>query len=310
MIIVFGSLNMDMHMGVNRFPQVGETILSFDYDMSPGGKGGNQALAAARWGVRTAMVGKIGDDGYGVRILNSLRRNEVMTSGIAKSDTLPTGLAMVVTDQGGQNQMIVASGANSELSAEQVPDEILKPGNYVLFQMEVPLIQNIEVMVRAHKRGAKTVLNLAPAIKIPKEALPYIDYLILNELEAGQIAGSMGYNIGRDDVAFAQTMARDGQLTCIVTLGARGAVAMLPEGRGWRIDAMPLTRVVDTAGAGDCFCGTLTALLHEGFTLPEAMKWASVAGGLCCTKKGTQEAYPYRGDVEEHIGSLADARQI
>lgn len=299
MIIVFGSINMDMHMGVGRFPQVGETILSLDYDMSPGGKGGNQALAAARCGVKTAIIGKVGDDGYGVRILNALRRHEVMTSGVAKSDILPTGLAMVLTDKAGQNQIIVASGANSEVLAEQVPDEILKPGNIVLFQLEIPLLQNIEVMVRAKKRGATTILNVSPALKIPKEVLPYVDYLILNELEAGQISRSMGMDIASDEVKFAKAMSAEGRLTCIVTLGARGIVAVTPDGHGWRVPAMPLEKVVDTTGAGDCFCGTLAGCLHAGMALPQAIQRASAAAGLSCLKKGIQDAYPYSGDVDE-----------
>lgn len=286
-------------MGVGHFPQVGETLLAFDYDMSPGGKGGNQALAAARCGVKTAIVGKVGDDGYGVRALNALRRNEVMTSGVAKSEYMPTGFAMVLTDKNGQNQVIVASGANAEVTADQVPDEILKPGNFVLFQMEIPLIQNIEVMVRAKKRGATTMLNVSPALKIPREVLPYLDYLILNELEAAQIARSMDMNIASDEAALARAVSAMGPLTCIITLGARGIVAAAPDGQGWRVPAMPLEKVVDTTGAGDCFCGTLAACLHAGQSLPQAIQRASAAAGLSCLKKGIQEAYPYSGDVDE-----------
>lgn len=304
MIIVFGSINMDINIGVGNFPHPGETVLSLDYDMSPGGKGANQALACARGGAKTAIVGKVGDDGYGLRVLSALRRNEVMTSGVATSDVLPTGLAVVMRDKTGENQIVVASGANSEVSAEQVPDEILKTGNYVLMQMEIPLAQNLAVMERARAHGAKTILNLSPALKIPRAALPFVDYLVLNEIEAGHIAKSLGLDISKDARVMAQAVAREGNLTCIITLGGQGVVAANAQGRGWFVPAMKLDQVIDTTGAGDCFGGTLAACLHNGNSLSDALRRASVAAGLSCLKKGIHDAYPYSGDVDENLGAV------
>src|SRR5688572_17459810 len=125
MIIVFGSINMDLNMGMDHFPRPGETVLSRTYSTSPGGKGANQALACARTGAKTALVGRVGDDGMGLRILNSLKKHEVMTSGVSTSEVMPTGLAVVMHSQA-ENQIVVASGANSEVTADQVPDEVLK----------------------------------------------------------------------------------------------------------------------------------------------------------------------------------------
>lgn len=310
MIIVFGSIHMDMNLWLHHFPQEGETVIAPDYTMTPGGRGANQALAAARAGVKTALVGKTGDDGMSHRILNNLRRNEVMTSGVAHSEEMPTGMAVKLHTSGGKGRGVAASGANAEISAEQVPDEILRTGNYVLMQMEIPAQENIAVMERAKKGGAKVVMNLAPAITIPQKELNLIDYLIVNQLEAEQIAKVLGVDVKSGAIHIAQALAHQGNLTCIVTLGSQGVVAVTQQGKGWKIPAMKLEKVVDTTGAGDCFCGTLTAALHNGKTLPEAMKRASVAAGLTCCKEGIHSAYPYSGEVEESLSGLPDAEAV
>lgn len=308
MIVVFGSINMDINMRVKDFPRAGETILSPSYDMTPGGKGANQALACARGGAKTAIVGKVGDDGMGTRILNGLRRNEVMTSGVATSDFLPTGLAIVTRDAKGENHITVASGANADVSAVQVPDEILKAGNILLLQMEVPLQENFQLMERAKKLGATVILNLAPAFHIPQKALDLVDYLIVNELEARMIAETIGINPDQDLMIVAKALSTKGQLDCIVTLGPKGAVAMTQKGHGWRVPAMELKEVVDTTGAGDCFCGMLAAGIHNKLALGSAMRRASVAASLSCMKKGAQESYPYIAEVEEVLEAFPQAQ--
>ena len=137
MVIVFGSLNIDLIMQVKHQPHPGETILTSTYDWMPGGKGANQAIACARSGVKTAMVGHVGDDGFGTRIVNTLKRDEVLTTGIARSDDDPTGIAFITIDQKGENQIVVASGANRLTKGDQVPNEILHRDNVVLMQMQV-----------------------------------------------------------------------------------------------------------------------------------------------------------------------------
>ena len=312
MIIVFGSINMDLNIGVGKFPEPGETVLSLDYKTTPGGKGGNQALAAARTGEKTALVGRVGDDGMGIRILNNLRRNEVMTSGVSTSEVLPTGLAFVMRDPEGENEIVVASGANAEASAEQVPDEILGPGNVVLMQMEIPVSENLSLMERAKDFGATVILNVAPALKLPKSALAHVDYLIVNQIEARQMAESYGFNLdsNKDADRIAEILAKTGKLTCILTRGPGGTVVVTEDGRAWLVPALELENVVDTTGAGDCFCGTFAAMIYRKTPLLEAIKRANVAGGLSCLKVGIQEAYPYSAEIDEYFPSLAESKSI
>lgn len=306
MIIVFGSINMDLNVGMGSFPQPGETIISLDYQTTPGGKGANQSLAAARCGQKTALVGKVGDDGMGLRILNSLRRNEVMTSGVAVADSLPTGLAIVMRDKTGENRIVIAAGANAELKADQVPNEILGPQNVLLIQMETPWQESLELMKRTKEFGAKVIFNAAPVRKFAAEALSYVDYLVVNELEAKQLAEMLGLPVDKDYGHLAKTLAGRAKATCIITLGANGLVCVAPDGAGWKVAALKLEKVVDTAGAGDCFCGTFAAAIHNKSSLPIALKRASVAAGLSCLKPGIQEAYPYSADVEDHLPGIPE----
>jgi ribokinase len=310
MIIVFGSINMDLNLKLKRFPEAGETVLLPSYTMTPGGKGANQAMAAARAGAKTAIIGKIGDDGPGMRILQHLKRNEVMTSGVATSNEFPTGMAMVAKEKNGENRIIVASGANLEVNAEQAPIEIFSEKNVLLVQMEVPMEQNAVVMKNAKDKGAKVIMNLAPALTIPKALLSLVDYLIVNQIEARQLAEKLGVNIDDDTTKLAQALAKEGNLTCIVTLGPEGIIAVEPNGKGLKIPSMKIEDVVDTTGAGDCFCGTFTACIHEGKDLNMALRMATVASGLSCRKEGTQPSYPYLADIEEAMEGFAKAKPI
>jgi ribokinase len=307
MIIVFGSINMDMNIRLKEFPKPGETLFSTSYEMTPGGKGANQALACARSGAKTALVGKVGDDAMATRILNNLKRNEVMTSGVGISDILPTGIALVTVNARGENQIILAQGANIEANAGQVPDEVLRPGNILVLQMEVPLQENLALMERAKQHGVTVVLNLAPAYKVTQKALDFVDYLILNEHEAREIADVVGLHEGHDMMVLAKALATKGGLSCIITLGDKGAIAMEQTGKGWRVPAHEIKEVVDTSGAGDCFCGTLAAALHSKYALGTALRRASIAASLSCMKKATQDSYPFLADIEEALESFPQA---
>jgi ribokinase len=306
MIIVFGSINMDLNVGMGNFPQPGETIISLDYTTTPGGKGANQSLAAARCGEKTALVGKVGDDGMGLRILNSLRRHEVMTSGVATAESLPTGLSIVMRERSGDYRTVLAAGANAELKADQVPDEILRPGNILLIQMETPWQQSLEVMKRAKEFGVTVVMNAAPVRKFAAEALSYADYLIVNDAEAKQLAAMLGMAAESDYARLAKAYALKTRATTIITLGDKGLVCVSPKGEAWKVAALKLDTIVETAGAGDCFCGTFAAALHAKKPLPAALKRASVAAGLSCRKAGIQEAYPYSAEVEENLSGIPE----
>lgn len=305
MIIVFGSINMDIFMSVSHFPQPGETVVSPGYEMSPGGKGANQALAAARSGAKVAMIGRVGDDGMGARILNNLRRAGVMTSGVAQSEQA-TGCAVIARDTEGENQILVALGANADVIHDQIPDDILGKRNMVMMQNEILPEQNWKIIERAHALGATTILNLAPAIHIPENILKKLDYLVVNQIEARQIASSMKIPAENHESQIALALSKMGDLTCIITMGERGSFAVTPDGHEIHVPALKLETFVDKTGAGDAYCGTLAAALHANLPLIEAMKRAAVAGSLTCLNKGAQPSFPYLGDIEENLARLDD----
>ncbi len=301
-------------MQVKHFPKPGETVLTPAYEWMPGGKGMNQAVAAARAGAKVAMVGKVGDDGFGTRALNLMRREGVLTSGVTVSDEQPTGCATIFVDQTGENQIVVALGANAEVLAEQVPDDILGPSNILLMQMELNEAVNWDVLTRASTRGAKTILNLAPAHSLPREALEHLDYLILNRIEAEQIAAKLGLKIESDAVKLAHALARNCGITCIVTLSAKGSVGVEPVGdgqfRGWAVQALDVQPRMDTTGAGDTYCGVFAAAIHQRLPLPEAMRRASLAGSLSITAKGAQTAMPYVDDITSMLAQIPPAEAL
>lgn len=304
---------MDIAIQVENFPEPGETILSKGYVHSPGGKGGNQALAAARTtNAKVALIGRVGNDDYGKILREELKQNGVMVSGVAYSDTEDTGLAIVTRDHTGENNVIIMSGANMHAIHEQVPDEILNKGNVLLMQMELPVDQTIALLERAHNRGVKTILNLAPAITLPKKAFGLLDYLIVNSIEARQIATKLNLKTENNAVKLAQALAIEGQLTCIVTIGKGGSVAVTKDGKACGVPIMPLdqSQVVDVTGAGDAYCGTFAAAIHDGRELSEAMRRASVAGSLTCLKAGTQTAMPFSDDIDAAMVNMPEAETL
>lgn len=297
---------MDIILPVGDFPSPGGVADSPAYEMQAGGRGANQALAAARTGAKVALVGRVGDDGMGLRILNGVRRDGVMTSGVAQSEK-PTGLSVILINNAGESEVVVAAGANSDITNDQVPDEILKPKNILLLQMEIPATENRALLERAAAGGATTILNLAPARNIPQEMLEKLDYLIVNLTEARQIAEKLGLDVERDAAKLALALSQKGKLTCIVTLGPQGAVAVTPARDFLRIPALVIEHTVDRTGVGDAFCGTFAGMLHEGRTLEDALRYASVAGGLACTKRGAQDSFAFMGDID---GALSDFGSI
>jgi ribokinase len=311
MIIVFGSINMDHNLQVRRFPKAGETVLSSSYTLLPGGKGANQSFAAARLGAKTAIVGIVGDDGMGLRVLNHLKRNEVMTSGVATSEDLPTGMASVIKNSKEENQIIVVSGANVQINAEQAPVDIFNENNILLVQIEVPIEQTKRVIKNAKAKGAKIILNLAPVAEISKDILQDVDYLIVNSIEARQLGQGLGVDIDTKAEKLAAIFAKQGDLTCIITRGPKGVVAVQADGTGWTLPSVDLgEHVRDTTGAGDCFCGTFAACLHEKKLFSEALRVSIVASGLSCMGEGTQESYPYLADIEQKLESFPKVKKI
>ncbi|MGE0717624.1 MAG: PfkB family carbohydrate kinase [Alphaproteobacteria bacterium] len=294
MIIVFGSLNVDLGFSLARLPVPGETILTPTYVPGPGGKGLNQAVAAARAGAAVAMHGCLGDDGFAAMLRRTMRDDGIDGAGVLVG-RLPTACAAIMVDAEGRNQIVVGSGANGEARQEGVPDAALAPGTTLVLQLEVPVADSAALARRARDRGARVVLNAAPAAALPPGMLDAVDILVVNEIEAGMVAAGAGLAGEGDPIAAGRSLAAGFAGTVVVTLGAAGAVA-LGAGGGWRAAALPI-RPVDTVGAGDAFVGALAARLDAGDDLPAALRWASAAGGLACTKAGAAAALPHRAAI-------------
>ncbi|MBI1214731.1 MAG: ribokinase [Alphaproteobacteria bacterium] len=302
MIIVFGSLNIDIVMPVEHFPKPGETVLcATDYLSRPGGKGANQALAAARAGGKVAMVGKVGDDAFGRRSVNNLKSQGIWTAGIGISER-PTGCATIAVNTKGENFIMVAPGANLDATGDQAPDDIFSDKNIVLAQLEVPHAETFDVLARAHAKGATTILNASPAGAVTQGMLASITYLIVNEIEAQQLAQSLQLD-GSDPLKLARHIAGMApHLTCIITLEAQGAVAAGAH-HAYRVGCLPV-EVVDTTGAGDAFCGIFAASLKAGHPWTSALHRASVGAGLACLGLGAQSGLPDADEIDAHLAQL------
>jgi ribokinase len=305
-IVVFGSLNVDLTVPVTHLPEPGETVLGPGYDMVPGGKGANQALAAARAGAKVAMVGRVGRDGFADTALSELRAGDVDITRVER-DEHPTGCAFISVDTKGQNQIVLATGANAAALERQVPDEWLTPETLVVMQMEVWPSQNWALVARAVARGARVLLNAAPAGPIQGIALASLDWLIVNETEAIAVAAGLG--LGRLEArAAASAIANAADITCIVTLGGEGALAFARDA-SWQIKALPILPV-DTTAAGDAFVGAFAAAMDAGAELPDALQTASIAGGLACLNRGAQPSLPLRKAIEARRNELSAAVNI
>ncbi len=306
MITVFGSINVDLVVQVPNLPGAGETVLGPGYDVTPGGKGANQAVAAARAGAEVRLVGCVGNDSFADVALAELRGAGVVLDGVRR-DRRPTGCAFISVDRAGQNQIVVAQGANGGLRERHLPDDWLDPATLVVLQMEVPLAENWALVTRACARGARTLLNAAPAAPIPGLALAALDWLVVNENEALVLARRLGTE-GSDAESAGRTLAHALGITTVVTLGSSGAVAF-QRAAAWRIGTLPVAPV-DTVAAGDAFVGAFAAALDKGQELPDALRRASVAGGLACLKQGAQTSLPDAASIEARLGELAPAVAI
>lgn len=299
MLVILGSVNADLLFKVEKLPAPGETVLCPSYAMAPGGKGSNQAAAAAKAGAETRFVGHLGDDAYGPVVRDLLVEAGIETSGLDVSRR-PTAIAVIGVDAEGENAIIVASGANLDTHAGQVDDRLLGPATTLLCQNEIRMSESAAILARGKAKGARTLLNLAPAGPLPAGVLDTLDYLIVNEIEARMAAG----DAAGEPLDLARRLARDHDLVCVVTLGARGAIAVGPKG-GWRVGSLEI-EPVDTTGAGDAFVGVLAAALDQGRALPDALHRASLAAGLSCLAIGAQSAQPDAARIEARLGELPE----
>ena len=289
MIVVFGSINLDLIFALDRLPAPGETQLGPGTRIEPGGKGANQAVAAARDGAHVIMAGSVGRDALAEGALSLLRIAGVDVGRVAQVDAA-TGCAAICTDPAGRNQIAVGSGANRLARADQIEDALLGPGTTLLLQMEVPAPETEALIHRARCRGARVILNLAPALPLDPSALREVDLLVLNETEAGWLAGQ--YGVPPQAAALHQALGR----AVVRTLGEQGA-EYAGAGQAGRVPAFPV-RAIDTTAAGDCFTGVLAAALDRGEELAAALRRASAAAALCCTRPGSQGSLPGRAEID------------
>lgn len=302
MIDVLGSINLDLVMTCTALPRPGETVLTDVYQLVPGGKGANQALAARRAGAPVRFVASVGRDDFAERALANLAAAGVDLSCVARR-TAATGCATVCVDAAGENQIVVASGANMMTRAEQMA-ELGEAGEILLLQMEIAPLENWQAVEFGGQ--ARKVLNAAPYGPAPAAALAALDTLILNELEAEMLSEEHG--LGETaPLAIARAAAERFGLTCIVTLGPEGAVSW-HDGRGWRVPALPV-KATDTVGAGDAFVGAYcAALLSDGDDHADCLKKAAIAGSLACTFAGAQGGIPDAHAIASFLDDIAVER--
>lgn len=294
MIVVIGSINLDMITRVDRLPSPGETVRGSGFSTAAGGKGANQALAAARAGTGVRMIGAVGKDGFAAEALACLREAKVDLSGVAETHA-STGIAAILVDEAGENVIAVAPGANDSVLPGDLAKALLKRGDVVLLQQEIPL-QTIEAALDATTAaGAVSVLNTAPFRAETAGLIGKADYLVANETEFDLYGKALGLE-GGDRAARMRAYAAKTGRTIVVTLGGEGVLAATPDDF-LRIAALEVTPI-DTVGAGDTFCGYLGAALAAGLPLAQALERAAAAGSLACLKPGAQPSIPYAAEVD------------
>ncbi len=285
-IVVVGSANVDLFCRVPRLPGPGETVTHGTFDQAPGGKGANQAVAAARLGAEVTFLARLGNDDHGRAAIAGYRRDGLNTDLITMDQEAATGVALILVEQGGENLIAVAPGANQRWRPEHLNPATWPAADILLLQLEIPLPTVVAAARLAREAGARVILNPAPlpADGLPVELLASVDGLVVNAVEAAQLGGP-------------ETLPTLGPAWAILTRGAAGAV-VLAEGRAEVVPA-PLVEAVDAVGAGDAFCGALAVALAEGRPLAAATRWACCAGALAATRPGAQPSLPSRAAVEQ-----------
>ena len=297
-IVVVGSINIDLVIQVSRFPLPGETISGSDLKLIPGGKGANQAVACARQKIPTGMIGKVGDDVFGVDLLDSLQENQVETQGVKVEKNTSTGCALIPVAADGENSIILSPGANGMIRPEDIKAAVglIKEAKIILLQLEIPLDTVLAAALTARNLGLKVILNPAPAADIPDELLRTADYLIPNQTELEMISGKSVQDLPSTQRAAASLMEK-GVKNLIVTLGEEGAL-LINQDHDLLIPGYPV-QAVDTTAAGDSFIGGFAASLIKNKTLPDAVDLANLCGALAATRPGAQPSIPSLEELEK-----------
>lgn len=296
-ILLIGSINTDISIAVDTAPKIGETVRGNNYRVSPGGKGANQAIAAAHFGDDVSMIALAGNDSYADMCIDNLKRNGVNTDGVGRADT-NTGVA-VITVVGGDNFIILDDGANKCVTLDYIKskEHIIEKADYVVFQFEIPLDVVFDTMKYVKSLGKKVVLNPAPIYDIPEEMYAYIDILVLNEHEASQL---VGYEVDLTCAGKAlEVLRQKGVNQVVITLGEDGSV--YNDGKDVKHTPARKVKAVDTTAAGDTFIAAFLVCLYKGQSVDEAINFATCASAITVCRPGAADSIPSGQEVTEYI---------
>ena len=298
LIVSLGGINMDLVTFADRLPADGETVVGRQFITYAGGKGANQAVAAARMGVRSAMVGRVGDDMFGPQLIELLQDAGVETGAVGVSEGVSSGIAVISVGEGGQNRIVQVLGANDTCGLEEFDAvaTLLPEASAVLLQLEVSVSVSRRVAELAALQGVRVVLDPGPVRPAPDEFYQYVSVITPNETEAEAL---VGYPVGNLDAAAAAAdeLLNRGVGAAVIKMGALGAYWSDGKDSG-HVPPFPVT-AVDTVAAGDAFNGAMAVALSEGCALPEAVRWGSAAGALAVTSVGAQDSMPTRAAVTQ-----------
>ncbi|PAW51574.1 ribokinase [Pseudomonas moraviensis] len=296
-VVVIGSLNMDLVTRAPRLPKGGETLIGHSFTTVSGGKGANQAVAAARLGAQVAMVGCVGNDDYGVQLRDALLAEQIDCQAVSTvADS--SGVALIVVDDNSQNAIVIVAGANGAMTPAVIDrfDAVLQAADVIICQLEIPDATVGHALKRARALGKTVILNPAPASRpLPADWFPAIDYLIPNESEAAALSGLPVDSLQSAEGAASQLIAM-GAGKVIVTLGAQGS--LFANGKDFEHFPAPKVKAVDTTAAGDTFVGGFAAALASGKSEAEAIRYGQVAAALSVTRAGAQPSIPTMSDVQ------------
>lgn len=303
-IVVVGSINMDLVTRMSRLPRPGETLHGDDFQTIPGGKGANQAVAAAQLGADVTMIGRVGDDAFGGQLRESLKQYGVLTQFVQTTPECPSGVAIINVESSGANSIVVVAGANGRLTPQDVQHcaSLITSADAVVVQLETPVETIAAAITIAREANVRTILDPAPAPSGPLPAeLQVVDYISPNQTEAEAMTGIVVNDVLSAEQA-AEVLCDRGARHVVMKLGELGAL-IYTDGKGEHIPATPID-VVDTTAAGDAFTAGLAVGLAEGRSLAEAARLGCAAGTLACTVFGAQPAMPTREKVDRFLGGL------